>query len=326
MAIATSGGIERQQQLRERCITYKLIASLMMQLEKLAPRAAAGDRNLGMLFTWISVVLGSQGVLQLDRADREDITRRVTSLNVQLGNFGVAGALLRWMINTFTLNEPQLNSDLEHCEQQQYQDAYPPGFEIQADEASPRRCVECMEMAVSSARQLADRHLEVALLSTLGLLRLLRGAGDEKQAEQDIKSAGKSYRTELQSLDEAEVLANLALFRYMFASPADGLRTQEQAFAVYTNKARGGSEVQQEALHPRAVGMAKVAARRWHREGGSSASVASLGGGQLNPLQPAAGSVVSYGGARPLPTVVRAPSARGSQIPPAAQPGLAVDL
>ena len=104
MAIATRGGIERQQQLRERCITYKLIASLMMQLEKLAPRAAAGDRNLGMLFTWISVVLGSQGVLQLDRADREDIPRRVTSLNVQLGNFGVAGALLRWMINTFTLN------------------------------------------------------------------------------------------------------------------------------------------------------------------------------------------------------------------------------
>ena len=64
-----------------------------MQLEKLAPRVAAGDRNLGMLFTWISAVLGSQGVLQLDRADREDITRRVTSLNVQLGNFGVAGAL-----------------------------------------------------------------------------------------------------------------------------------------------------------------------------------------------------------------------------------------
>ena len=321
MAIATSGGIERQQRLRERCITYKLIASLMMQLEKLAPRVAAGDRNLGMLFTWISVVLGSQGVLQLDRADREDITRRVTSLNVQLGNFGVAGALLRWMINIFTLNEPQLNSDLEHCEQQQYQDAYPPGFEIQADEASPRRCVECMEMAVSSARQLADRHLEAALLSTLGLLRLLRGAGDEKQAEQDIKSAGKSYRTELQSLDEAEVLANLALFRYMWRGEADGLRTQEQAFAVYTKKARG-SEVQEEALRPRAAAMAKVAAMRLRPQ----PAAASLGGGQLNPLQPAAGSVVSYGSARPLPTVVRAPSARGSQIPPAARPGLAVDL
>ena len=213
---------------------------------------------------------------------------------------------------------------MEHCEQQQYQDAYPPGFEIQADEASPRRCVECMEMAVSSARQLADRHLEVALLSTLGLLRLLRGAGDEKQAEQDIKSAGKSYRTELQSLDEAEVLANLALFRYMFASPADGLRTQEQAFAVYTNKARGGSEVQEEALHPRAVAMAKVAGRAMRLR--AQPAAVSLGGGQLNPLQPAAGSVVSYGSARPLPTVVRAPSARGSQIPPAAQPGLAVDL
>ena len=53
--------------------------------------------------------------------------------------------------NTFTLNEPQLNSDLEHCEQQQYQDAYPPGFEIQADDASPLRCIECMERAVSSA-------------------------------------------------------------------------------------------------------------------------------------------------------------------------------